>query len=100
MIKKLTISGASDDLIEIEGDIRDEYYANCEGTNYLAFSDGTCLKLTYESGGCWRIYILSMNAKIIEHFIATDPDGTEPNDRLTIEGDIKWLVCGKGKIIK
>jgi hypothetical protein len=41
-----------------------------------------------------------MNAEIIDRFDATDSDGDEYSDRLTIKGDFQWIICGKGKIIK
>ncbi len=57
----LRVSGASDDLIQIKGDITEEFnhYAgdNDEGV-YLAFSDGTVLKAFRDSDGLWRLSVL------------------------------------------
>jgi len=40
----LKVYGASDDLIEIKGDIREEFSRYDSEGDYLAFSDGTVLK--------------------------------------------------------
>ena len=57
-MSKITVYGASDDLIEIEGDISEEfnypYNADDKGV-LLAFSDGTLARIKYDSGGMWRI---------------------------------------------
>jgi hypothetical protein len=55
---KLTIYGASDDLIEIEGDIDEEFNPpEYDEPTLLVFSDGTILKVQYGAGGdgFWRI---------------------------------------------
>jgi hypothetical protein len=93
-MKKIIISGGSDDLIEIEGDIGEEFYAHQDG-DFLSFSDGTLLKIIYTEDGCWRISVIQMNAKIIERFEATDSDSEEYSDKLTIEGDFNWVICGQ-----
>ena len=51
----IKIFGASDDLIEIEGDITEEFNIILEENEsaILAVSDGTLLKVSYD--GCWRI---------------------------------------------
>ncbi len=46
-MKTVTVYGASDDLVEIEGDIRDELYASDNNPAHLAFSDGTVLSVEY-----------------------------------------------------
>ena len=55
-MKTITIYGASDDLIELEGAIRDEISpCNEDEPTRLAFSDGTVLSVAYDADGCWRI---------------------------------------------
>ena len=52
----VVIEGSSDDLIEIDGDIREEFYANDdEDGSLLAFSDVTVLRIIYPDSGVWRI---------------------------------------------
>ena len=53
---RLTIYGASADLIEVDGDYREEFnhYDSCDDNAkpaYLAFADGTVLSITYGAGG-------------------------------------------------
>jgi len=51
----LMIYGASDDLIELSGDISDEFDHGHEEPFYMAFSDGTVLSVVYTPEGSWRI---------------------------------------------
>ena len=49
------IYGYSDDLIEVEGDIKAEFGAWDDGINYMIFSNGTVLSIEYTSEGVWRL---------------------------------------------
>lgn len=44
----LKIYGASDDLLELEGDITDEINVDCEESFCVAFSDGTLIRVHYD----------------------------------------------------
>lgn len=92
----IQIYGASDDLIEIEGDIREEFNASrdTEG-DILACSDGTALRIRYDQDGIWRINRISKGTAQYEHTEATDSD-TDYSDRVKLIGDIEWIVCGVG----
>ena len=46
----VVIEGSSDDLIEIDGDIREEFYANDDEDD-----DVTVLRIIYPDSGVWRI---------------------------------------------
>ena len=71
----ITVYGASDDLIEIEGAIREEFSAlDDETPNLLAFSDGTLLEVNYTSMGIWRINVLSAGFSNVAKHEATDED--------------------------
>jgi hypothetical protein len=94
MNKTVTIYGASDDCIEIEGDIKDEIYANDDASTKLAFSDGTVLSVNYDRDGLWKVYRLVEGSATMERFEATDPDSDEYSDRVTLTGDIQWVVGG------
>ena len=87
------IYGASDDLIEIEGDISDEI--NCyneENGIALAFSDGTALRVIYDTDGIWRITRI---AEGTAKFSKVDGDVIkDTNDIVTLEGNILWIVVG------
>ena len=50
------IYGASDDLIEVEGDINEEFSANYQEPTYLrVMPTGTLIKVEYDLGGVWRL---------------------------------------------
>ena len=93
----ITIYGASDDLIEIEGDITEEfnwYSDNVEERRYLAFSDGTLLRVFYDEDGIWRFN------KVIDglaHFEKVEGDAIKDTpDRVTLSGYvIRWVVFGE-----
>lgn len=91
---KLTIYGASDDLVEIEGDLREEFNPECdEAPSYLAFGDGTVLSIEYTKAGIWRIYRQAEGSARFEKQEGTDAD-TNYSDRVTLEGDLKYVVFG------
>lgn len=90
----IQISGASDDLIEIEGDITEEFYAIADDRPYwLAFSDGTVLSIHYGAEGIWRIaqYVKGSAKFELTQGTNTDDDYT---DRATLTGDVGWVVYG------
>lgn len=52
----ITISGRNDDLIEVTGDIRREFYANYdEPTYFRVLPDGVIIKVKYDLDGVWRL---------------------------------------------
>jgi hypothetical protein len=86
--------GASDDLIEVDGALCEEFGAFDEEEGVvLAFSDGTVLHVRYDSEGCWRVGRLVAGAAAFEHTPATGPDD-DYTDRVTLTGDIAWCVKG------
>ena len=89
---QVTIYGVSDDLVEVEGDLREEFQIYRAGQ--LLFSDGTELQIEYTSEVIWRItYEKPLPfCKMISHF-ATDGTKDEYSDRLVIEGDFRWVEC-------
>lgn len=48
----LYIYGASDDLIEIDGDWREEFYASLNDKTFIVFNDGTIYQANYD--GEWK----------------------------------------------
>lgn len=94
-MKTVTVSGASDDLIELEGDIRDEISPrNEEDPVMLAFSDGTALSVVYDKDGCWRVNRVAEGTAKIEKVEADVADTANYSDRVTLTGDIRWCVAG------
>jgi len=92
----IKIYGASDDLIEIEGDIREEFYLKSdEDGDFLAFSDGTILHIQYTNEGLWRITpIFKGKAKYKKEYEAVSGDDEEYSDIVVLEEDIKWILHG------
>lgn len=98
------IYGASDDLIEVDGDIYEDFNpSHDDEASYLAFADGTVIRVTYD--GQWHISRLAEGAAEYAHDAATSIDG-EPrkdgspsySDRVTLTGlgdlPIAWVVFG------
>src|SRR5712691_13232507 len=93
--RTVTIYGASDDLIEIEGDINEEFTLEDEDEgDLLAVSDGTILRINYMNDGVWRIALVQRGTS--EVAVEQAPEGDEDNysDRATITGEIAWVVQG------
>lgn len=91
---ELEIYGASDDLIEIDGDISEEFNpSGDDDNNYLGFSDGTVLKITYDNDGMWRIVPVIKGTAQLRIIQATDVD-EDYTDHAHLTGDISWVVYG------
>lgn len=88
----IKIYGSSDDLIEIEGDIREEFNTD-ESISFLGFSDGTLLSIFY-SDVFWRIHLVHKGSATYAKTEATDED-TDYSDVVVLVGDIRWVVFGK-----
>lgn len=104
MSETITIYGASDDLIEIEGAFREEFsqYDPDENDEYtLAVSDGTLLGVYYDDEGIWRFPIIKkgMGSDVDKE----EHDVSEENsysDTVTITAEkIDWVVFGSRKAI-
>lgn len=92
---KVTIYGASDDLIEVEGDVEEEFNPPPdEATGILAFSDGTVLRVEYTNDGIWRVTPLFKGTATISIVQAASEDDDNYSDRATLEGDVRWVVFG------
>ena len=90
----VTIYGASDDLIEVEGAIRDEFSHYGDDPALVTCSDGTALRVVYDTDGIWRVTPVARGTGdvTITQCAATDEDDT---DRATITADrITWVACG------
>lgn len=83
--------GYSDDLIELEGDIREEFNPVGDDGDLIVFSTGTVLRIEYGTGGVWRITHVAGPTVPIEQCAEDDEDVY--SDRATIEG-ATWAVHG------
>ena len=86
------ITGASDDLIELEGDIYDEF-DSYDTDSKLKFDTGAVLVLHYDEEGVWRITDRSTREGLVASIVRcenrpgyTGPDGKVYSDEATIEG--------------
>lgn len=89
-----TVTGASDDLIEIEGQVSEEFSAygtDEDEPKFLAFSDGTLLKVTYD--GLWRFALVSRGTA--EYSKEEGCEDEDTNDVVTLKGDIRWVCYGE-----
>lgn len=91
----IEITGASDDLIEVDGDIREEftYQDKDEKGDLLAFSDGTVLRVVFAQFGTWRITPVVRGSAVLCIEQEIEDEGT---DKATLNGDVRWVVHGLG----
>lgn len=99
-VRSLAVYGSSDDCIEVEGPgIGEEFYlkGGDESPDYLAFSDGTVLRVQYGVGdkGVWEIRPMVNGSATCSHKAWTCED-RDYSDRVTLEGDLSWVAHGTG----
>jgi hypothetical protein len=88
----IEIYGASDDLIEVVGDITEEFDGGRHNiAQLLAFSDGTLLRIRFDEEGVWRITPIRRGAATLTVVPGCDEDGT---DRARLVGDVAWVMHG------
>lgn len=91
---ELKIYGASDDLIEVEGALREEfsyYSTNWELQRFLAVSDGTLLRVSYDEDGIWRFIPLVVGSSTLDFSIGMDD--RLHSDVIRLTGDeFTWVV--------
>lgn len=92
----IKISGASDDLVEIDGDISEEFTYNDDEPHYLGFSDGTVLKIFYDETGLWKIVQINKGESDFDfEFIATNSDSDDYSDIAILKNaKIDWVIYG------
>lgn len=87
----IKINGASDDVIEVDGAVQDEFYCYTDDGQQgrLSFSDGTTLHVHYEPDGVWRITEDQIGtASVVNIEVA---QAGYRSDVATITGDIAWI---------
>ena len=96
------IYGASDDLIEFEGDVRGE--VDCYGTDkegaqgvLVICSDGTILEVKYGKGGAaiWGVVVLSTGSLLTGVEPCTDEDASPYSDVAEFADGLKWAYAAK-----
>lgn len=90
----LKVYGASDDLIEIEGDIEEEFghYQRDKDAFYLAFSDGTILSVLYDQNGIWRLTLI-IKGSLYDRKEEGDVEA-DTNDVVYFNDGVKWCLLG------
>lgn len=84
------VTGASDDLIEIDGELREEFDSFSCQNGIMAFSDGTLLRVNYDDDGIWRfkpIFKGSLFEKIKDGSVEEDT-----NDEVYFKDGLKWCA--------
>ena len=88
-----TVYGASDDLIEIEGALREEFPATADVEHdLLTFSNGVVIGVRYDDEGIWRITPIAGADKVTIWQCPADDPHDRYSDRAEIEG-AAWVVC-------
>jgi hypothetical protein len=95
----LIVSGHSDDIIFVDGDLNAEFYpgkliledSKCECL-HIAFSDGTLLKFCYDEDGIWRFTVQFRGTLFAEKIEGRIEINT--NDVVVFHSGIKWCILG------
>lgn len=95
-MKTLIVTGASDDLIETEGDLSEEFYA-VSGKGRVEFSHGVVLDVAYVNPGIWRITVVKGAEHVSLVPCADEEDGEVYTDTATVTGNFDWVACGDDK---
>ena len=93
------IYGASDDLIEFEGDVTGETgHIGCEGDDpgvLVVCSDGTLLQVKYGKGqrGIWCVTLLHRGSLFENIAECTDEDAERHSDTAHFNAGLKWAYA-------
>lgn len=87
------VRGHSDDIIFVEGDIREEFGRFDSDGDYLAFSDGTLLYAIYDNEGIWRFKVIFKGVLYDEKIEGNVEEDTF--DIVCLKDGIKWCVIGE-----
>lgn len=90
---RVIVYGHSDDIISVSGDIEDEFSVRDDETKFLAFSEGTLLRVRYD--GEWHISRHSAGSAAYARIESQGADDKDYSDVVTLEGDIRWIVAGE-----
>ncbi len=84
--------GASDDLIELEGDLREEFSGGMK-PRLLIFSDGTVLTIKYgkEHLAVWAITLITQGKLFSKVVFCTDEDAERYSDTAHFKDGLEWM---------
>lgn len=88
------IYGASDDLIEVSGDVDVEY---CADEGFLIVSDGTILKIKYGKDlmAVWEIRLIEKGNLFATINPCFDEDADRYSDTAMFDAGVKWVYFAK-----
>jgi len=93
----VTLTGASDDLIEIDGgQVTEEFQYRPHGDGqYVAFSNGVVLHIEYDRDGVWRIKPIRIPNDVDVNITQAPVDDTDNySDRALVDGPVDWVMVG------
>lgn len=92
----IVIYGASDDLVEVEGDIEEEFsaFGDEDGNVIVATSTGVVVRVVYDHEGIWRITPLVGAEKVAITYCWHDGDDNNYSDRCEVADTVDWVVFG------
>jgi hypothetical protein len=95
-MQTLTISGYSDDLIEIDGAINEEFDAlRYECDAIITVSDGTALRINFDRHGVWRITPIHKGEASLDIVQAPADAEDDYSDKATLTYDrFSWVAIG------
>ncbi len=92
------VYGASDDLIEIDGDIKGEHPA---AESFLFMSDGTILKVKYGKSqmAVWEIRLIQKGALFNTIIQCFDEDADRYSDTAMFGDGIRWAYAADNMVL-
>jgi hypothetical protein len=84
------ITGASDDLIEISGELEEEFNSFDVSDGTIVLSDGTFLNVEYDKYGTWRFDVI-FKGSLFDFKKDGDVD-KQTNDEVYFKSGLKWIV--------
>lgn len=93
----VTIYGAGDDLIKIDGDVDEKFTvaAASQDAPVLAISEGTVLRIRRDDNGVWRINpVVRGSGGLSITQAPREGDADNYSDHAAIRGLITWVVLG------
>ncbi len=85
----IRISGYSDDLVEISGDVEDEIGAYDQDVR-IWLDDGTVIRMTYNDNGTWVGVIEQVGIKTVKMKRLIDGDDFYSEELTTDAGFVRW----------
>jgi acyl-CoA-binding protein len=87
---QLKIYGASDDLMEFEGDFGDEGNPPYDKPGFIHLSDGSVVRCEYDENGIWRLEVLKVGEGTVVHSHTKGDVDEDTNDVLVLKAKAKF----------